>query len=105
MHTFLIVLAAVLCLCAIVLILCHISGRNMTPVARTFSSLFIGCCAVMLSVQVMLGYPTEADHYAARYDGDAIQSQLTLSSAARSVASTAIRCARPYCSGVLAMSK
>lgn len=72
MHTFLIVVAAVLCLSAIALVLCHVSDQNMTPMAKTFSSVFIACCAVMLSVQVMLECPTEADHYAARYDGDAV---------------------------------
>lgn len=60
MHTFLVVLAAILCLSAFIVIVCHINDENMNPVGKTFSSLFVACCAVVLSIQVFLDHPEHA---------------------------------------------
>lgn len=57
MHTVLIALAALICLSAVILIICHANDENMTPVGKTFSSLFIACCALVLTIQVVLDHP------------------------------------------------
>jgi len=57
MHSVLIALAALICLSAFIVVVCHINDEDMTPVAKTFSSLFIGCCALVLTIQVFIDHP------------------------------------------------
>lgn len=61
MHTLLIFLMSVLILSAVFVIICHVNDENLTPVGKTFSSLFIGCCAVVLSIQVLLDHPAPVE--------------------------------------------
>lgn len=60
MHTLLIALAALICLSAVIVIICHCNDENITPVGKTFSSLFVACCALVLTIQVVVDHPGHA---------------------------------------------
>ena len=60
MHTLLIFLTGVLILSAVIVIICHVNDENLTPVGKTFSSLFIACCALVMTIQVVIDHPGQA---------------------------------------------
>jgi hypothetical protein len=66
LHTFLIILAVVICVAAVVLVVCHFNDDNMTPVGKTAGSVFIAAVALVVSLQVMLDYPDQSDYLAPR---------------------------------------
>jgi hypothetical protein len=57
MHTFLLFMVGVMCLCAVITIVSLAIDENLTPVGKTFSSGFVGCCAVVLVLLVMRADP------------------------------------------------
>jgi hypothetical protein len=57
MHTLLLFVAGVMCVCAVITILSLAIDNNLTPVGKTFSSGFVGCCAVLLVLLVMRADP------------------------------------------------
>jgi len=57
MHSFLLFFAGLMCLCAVITILSLAIDNNLTPVGKTFSSGFVGCCAVILVLLVVRADP------------------------------------------------
>lgn len=57
LHTFQILLCGVLIIAAIVLVLCHINDENMTPVGKTFGSVFTALVALILTINTVMDHP------------------------------------------------
>ena len=56
MHLLLVFVTALLCISAVFSIIALAIDENLTPVGKTFGSLFVGCCALVLTLQTILDH-------------------------------------------------
>ena len=60
MHGFILLLAGVMSLAAVITIISLLVDDNLAPVGKTFASLFVGCCALVLVLQTVIDNPAQA---------------------------------------------